>query len=176
MADLSRFPNLIDLSKIRWVDSDDADIISCPVMDDHFSMDYAAGFVGSCADLGSLAQRTNDTTILLSHQPPLGSGANAIDYVPGIGRNVGDDKLLKDMKRYKIRIGVFGHIHEAGGRATTLDGKTIPPGEYSSQLLFNPGPASHWDFMLATGTATSGGGGILTIRGDRAKCEMLYLN
>lgn len=175
LADLARFPNLIDLSKIRVVDGDDADIISCPMMDDHFSMDYADGFIGSCADLGRLAQRTNDVKILLSHRPPLGSGANGIDYVPSIRKNVGDDQLLGDMKRYGVKIGVFGHIHEAGGRATTLDGRTIPPREYSAELLLNPGPASFWEFMLATGTATSGSGGILTIQGDKAKYEVVEL-
>ncbi len=175
LADLARFPNLIDLSRARVVDGDDADIISCPAMDDHFSMDYAGGFIGSCTDLGSLAQRTNDVKILLSHRPPLGSGVSGIDYVPSIQRNVGDDQLQRDMRTYGVRIGIFGHIHEAGRRATTLDGKVVAVGEYSTELVFNPGPASSWQFMLATGTATSGSGGILTIQGDKAKYELIEL-
>ncbi len=173
--DLSKFPNVIDLSRTRVVDGDDADIVSCPEMDDHFSMDYRGGFIGSCTELGSLVQQTNSTRILLSHRPPLGSGASGIDYVPNTQKNVGDEQLRRDMQAYGIRIGIFGHIHEAGRRATTLDGKVVSAGEYSPELLFNPGPASSWGFMLATGTATSGSAGILTIQGDKAKYELVEL-
>lgn len=169
----SKYPNLIDMSTVRVVDGMGVDIVSCPLMDDHFSVVYGRGFVGDCADLDTLVKQTNDAVIVVSHQPPLGKGSQGIDYVPTIPKNVGSAELLAEMNQVGVKVGVFGHIHEAGGRATTLDGKAVAQGEYSSELLLNPGPASSWQRMLATGDSTTGMAGILTVKGKEAKYEIM---
>jgi Icc-related predicted phosphoesterase len=51
-----------------------------------------------------------DTDVLITHGPPYGFGDTT-----AAGEHVGDQELMKAIKRVKPRINVFGHIHEGYG-------------------------------------------------------------
>ena len=78
---------------------------------------------------------------LVSHGPPRGEGAEAIDRIYE-HRNVGDPAMAAMIKELKIPFGFFGHILEAGGRATDDVGNPIKPGHLSKSLFANAGSAS----------------------------------
>lgn len=78
--------------------------------------------------------------VLLSHGPPMGQNAFAVDRAFG-NVNIGDPLLAGFMKQGKFNFGLFSHIHEAAGHATTLDGKPVQPMEWTDSLLLNIGSA-----------------------------------
>ncbi len=73
--------------------------------------------------------------VLVSHAPPLGSGA---DVVPS-GRNVGSRCVAEIARRLDVHLVVCGHIHEARG-IYAWDGRTV----------VNPGPLRDGFFATLT--------------------------
>lgn len=79
-----------------------------------------------------------DTDILITHGPPRG----ILDYIPNQNLSVGCPHLLHKILKTKIKLHVFGHIHEGRGytyehgkmfiNASTLDGtyKFMPGNPY----------------------------------------------
>lgn len=93
---------------------------------------------------------------LVSHGPPKGFGKRAIDVVTD-GSNVGDPAMTALMKDSKIGVGLFGHILEAGGRATDAGGQApVAPGKWSPTLLVNAGSANTDPWGLLDGSTSYG--------------------
>jgi predicted phosphodiesterase len=66
----------------------------------------------------------DDTDILLTHMPPKG----IMDYDLDWNENIGDEELLKNVKRVKPKYHIFGHVHEGYG-VNEIEGTTfINPG------------------------------------------------
>ncbi len=172
-----RFPNVINMNLVRFVDGDDYDIVSLPGY-------YDRKFVASGAvciykpdhvtELDKLAALANDPIVFLSHGPPKDATPKGIDVVAE-GDHVGDPALNTFIDDNKIPFGIFGHIIEAGGIATDLIGKIIKPGTFAKRLYLNPGAASSQPWMLNTDKDTVGMAATLTIKGAEAKFEPIVI-
>jgi hypothetical protein len=112
--------------------------------------------------------------VLLSHGPPHQSGKQALDFVPGAG-NVGDPALRALLKQAQIPFGLFGHILEAGGHATDLDGKPLPPQRPFKSLYLDQGSVNPLPWKMNDGTTSYGLAAIFTLQGTQASYEMMRL-
>src|SRR3989344_4295350 len=174
----AKYSNLIDMTVFRIFDGDDADFVSLPgyqtfkIPGRQFIPDngYWAKpeFVQST---GKLRNGLDDAVVLITH----GCGKTNSNPGPATiynGRDVGDEATTEMMKQNTISFAVCGHIHEAGGLAATYDGKAVKPGEWSKQFSANFGGLEQWKHV--DGTTYNGMAGILTVKVDSAKFEMLY--
>ena len=174
----TKYGNVIDMTKFRVFDGDDADFVSLPgyqtfkIPGRQFIPDngYWAKpeFVQST---GKLRNGLDDAVVLITH----GCGKTNSNPGPATiynGRDVGDEATTEMMKQNTISFAVCGHIHEAGGLAATYDGKAVKPGEWSKQFSANFGGLEQWKHV--DGTTYNGMAGILTVKVDSAKFEMLY--
>lgn len=110
--------------------------------------------------------------LLFSYGPPLGHGAAAVDR--GMGElSYGDPQLSRLISRAGIHFGVFGHISEASGHATTVDGQAVEPGRWTSSLLLNVGSADAVPHERLDGRWASGEAALLWIDGQRARFRLL---
>ena len=108
-----------------------------------------------------------------THGPPRQSGKAALDVTED-GHNVGDPDLAAAIEEAKINFGVFGHILEAGGRATDLGGKkAVKPGQLATALYVNPGPAFADPWGLNGGGVSRGMAAILTIKGGKGEWQQV---
>ncbi|MBI2110731.1 hypothetical protein HYT51_03040, partial [Candidatus Woesearchaeota archaeon] len=89
------------------------------------------------------------------------------------GNDVGDATTTEMMRTNNIPFAVVGNIHEAGGLAATYDGKLVEPGEWAKQFTANFGGLERWKHL--SGETYNGMAGILTVKGDQAKFDMIYL-
>jgi hypothetical protein len=87
--------------------------------------------------------------------------------------NIGDPMLRDLMEEGDVAFGVFGHVHESAGRATTLAGKVVPEGTWSSSLLVNVGAADAVPHEDLRGRWSTGTAAIVELRRGRARYRML---
>jgi hypothetical protein len=128
-------------------------------------------------DLERLARRVRalpKPRVLLSHGPPRGVGEGAIDRAFG-GLEIGDPELLELCRRAGIRFGLFAHVHESAGRATTIEGRPVAEGEWSDSLLLNVGSADSVPHEDLAGRWSRGTAALLELEGSRARFRMLEL-
>lgn len=132
------------------------------------------------ADLALLGERLRGTAsprLLLAHGPPRGRGRDAIDRAWG-GINIGDPVLRRWIARAGVRFGVFGHVHEAAGRATRLDGSPLAAGVWSDSLLLQVGSCDALPHQQrvdhpSTGAWSGGTAAVIEIDGGRARYTMI---
>jgi hypothetical protein len=168
-------PNLLDLNIVRRFDGDGFDVVSLGGYYDKRFMRMAGGCSYTAADVAAVqtvAKECDDPVIFLAHGPPRQAGQKAIDYVPEAG-NVGDAELTQAIVDAKIPFGVFGHILEAGGKATDLKGNPLPENKLSKALYLNPGPANPLPWKLNSGQTSYGLAAVLTVEGKQAKYQLL---
>ncbi len=170
MAEL-RAKNVFDLSVIRYVDAANVDVVSLP---GYFNANYIHAEDGcqyqaaDVASVGALAKAANSPVLVVSHGGPKQEGPLGIDRTSE-GDNVGDPALTRIIAESKIPFGVFGNIHEAGGHATDLSGKTaIKEGELASALYLHPGPADAVRWVMNDKSESVGMAALLTIKGNQA--------
>lgn len=72
-----------------------------------------------------------DTDVLITHPPPWGQNDKAF-----LGSRVGCQNLIETVKRLKIPLHIFGHIHEAHGQS--MSGQTIFANVSIFDLLYMP--------------------------------------
>ncbi|MBI4454105.1 metallophosphoesterase family protein [Candidatus Woesearchaeota archaeon] len=173
-----KYPNVIDMTKFRIYDGDDVDFVSLPgyqtfkIPGKQFIPDngYWAKpeFIQST---GKLRKGLDDMVILVTHGcGKTGSPGPATIYD---GRDVGNKTTTEMMRENNIPFAVCGHIHEAGGLAATYDGKIVKPNEFVKQFSANFGGLESWKNL--DGNTYNGMAGVLTVKNDEAKFEMLYL-
>ena len=168
-------PNLLDLNIVRRFDGEGFDVVSLGGYYDKRFMRMAGGCTYSAADVAAVqdaAKQCDDPVIFLAHGPPRQSGQKAIDYVPEAG-NVGDAELTQAIITAKIPFGVFGHILEAGGKASDLKGNPLLENKLFKALYLNPGPANPLPWKLNSGQTSYGLAAVLTIEGKQAKYQLL---
>ena len=141
----ARYPHLISGSFVRLLQVGDVALVSLP---GYYDPRFIAGgggcqYYGDDVDqLADIVKRSKGTPVLVSHGPPRGTHPNDLDYAFDAG-NVGDKRLNQLMKAASIRLGIFGHILEAGGRALRgVNGRTVATGKWSSRLWVNAGSVS----------------------------------
>lgn len=172
-------PNIFDLNSVRRVDTGAVDILSMP---GYFNENYIHaddGCVYTAADvdkLGELVKASDSPTLLVSHGGPKQKGTGGIDRTAE-GDNVGDPNLTKALAAHKIPFGIFGNIHEAGGRATNIDGtKALEEGKDYDSLYLNPGPADGVRWVMNDKSESIGMAGILTIKGKSARYKIYRID
>lgn len=173
---MAKKKNVYNLNFTRVIEGDDAILVSVPGYYDPLYVYAEEGCVYSPRDLQRLRQLIRGDEkkpmVLISHGPPRGKGKNAIDIVYK-GDHVGDQDLEKLMKDLDINIGIFGHILECGGRATTSTHRAVKPGEWSDSLYVNAGSVSAIPWQLLGGRKSYGMATMVVIEGKRAQFEVL---
>lgn len=166
----AKYPNLVDMTRVRLVNFPFASILSLPgYYDRRFIHVGEAGcqyFKEDVAALAPIAVQAKQPAILLAHAEPHGKGPDAIDAFPE--GNAGDDNLTQFLKANRVPFGVFANIHEAGGRATDLDSNVVKEGEFKEKLFVNPGLADSTAWKLNDKTWSNGMVGTLTVKGTQA--------
>lgn len=167
--------NLLNMGLIRRYDGPGFDLVAISGYHDKTYLHLSGGCIyndQALTDAESAIRACDDPVVMLVHGPPRQAGKAALDFVPGAG-NVGDPKLAELMKRMKVPFGVFGHILEAGGHATDLSGKPLPPKKPASALYVNQGSANSLPWKMNDGTTSYGLAAILTVNGKQASYEVL---
>ena len=172
-----KFPQVINLNIVRRVDEDDFDIISLPgYYDKRFIRSGASCLYKKehILELDDIAKESNSPVIFVSHGPPKDKGKNGIDNAFEAG-NVGDEKMNPFIDYHKIPFGIFGHIGEAGGKATDLNGKVIKQNKWSKKLYLNPGPGSSYPWFMNDESTVNGLAATLFIKGSKAKYKIIKI-
>lgn len=158
--------NVFNLNKIRRVDTPVADLISLPGYFDAgyiHAEDGCQYFQEDVDALGELVRASDSPVVLVSHGGPRQSGDEALDLTAE-GQHVGDPMLTEFLQDYDIKFGIFGNIHESGGRATELTGDTrLDEGKRHDTLFLNPGPADAVAWQMNDGTDSVGMAAVMTL-------------
>jgi Icc-related predicted phosphoesterase len=174
---LSRnYSNLIDMTVIRQIKLGQIEVLTLP---GYFRAFYLKARERGCAYIPSdirrlvpLAKKAKGVVVFVSPGPPEGKGVFAIDFARG-GVNVGDPNLTSFIKETQIKFGIFGHIHEAGGKGTDLEGSSIiPEGTWAKTLFLNPGPGEAVPWYMNDKSLQSGMAAIFHIKGKKARYKI----
>jgi len=164
-------PNLFNMNHLRVFNADDASLVSLP---GYFNPAYIHSQDGcryTPADVRSLdnvLKLATSTVVIASHGPPRQNSNTGIDRIHE-GVNVGDPALAKFLAEKRVHFGLFGNIHEAGGKATNLAGdEEIRPDTFVADLYLNPGPADSVRWPMLDGTESIGMAGLLQLKGRQA--------
>lgn len=177
----AKYENVIDMTQFRVFDGDDADFVSLPgyqtfripgrqfIPDDGYWT--KPDFIRAT---GKLREGLDDAVVLIAH----GSGKTNTDGKAGpatiySGNDVGDVTTTRMMRENNIPFAVVGHIHEAGGFAATYDGKQVRQGEWAGQFTANFGGLERWKHL--NGETYNGMAGVLIVKSNQAKFDMIYL-
>lgn len=124
--------------------------------------------------LVGLARELPGPRVLLAHGPPRGDGRAAVDRAFG-QVNIGDPLLRRLMREANVAFGLFAHVHESAGHATTLDGEPVPEMTWSPSLLLNVGSADSVPHEDLAGRWSKGSAALFELREGRARYRMLDL-
>ncbi|GEM_PF-3580527 len=173
-----RYENIIDMTVYRRFIGDHIDFVSLPgyqirilpgrkfIPDDGYFADKNA-----IDELLVLRDGLTNPVVLVTHGPPYTGAHNGPGTIAD-GTDVGEKYTSEVMRRENISFAVFGHIHEAGGLAATLDGKEIMQKKWAKSILANFGTLEDWEMI--NGTVMHGMAGILTIQDGKGMYEMVY--
>jgi Icc-related predicted phosphoesterase len=176
-------PGLINLNIVRDLDMGGTHLMSLP---GYFNRRFLQA--GAChydeSDVAALTSHARDITarghriILTSHGPPLQQGKGALDVTVD-GEHVGDPALNTLLKRADIRVGLFSHILEAGGRATAdVDGTAplkLPLKAPIERLYLNVGSVSAFGWGMNDGSTSRGLAAIVVVDDAGVRAEMVKL-
>ena len=175
----AKHKNIINLNEIRVVNFDDVSFVSMPGYYNKSYIHCAEGCEYTADDVALLPEiakaATSPNKVLISHGPPLMSGATAIDRIHE-GANVGDPALANVMKSGTFKFGLFGNIQEAGGYATNLAGDTrVAADTYVDSLYLNPGPIDSVRWVMLDGSESVGMAGLVHFKGAQAQYKVKRL-
>lgn len=176
MASLAeRYDNIFDLNAVRRIDTPVVDLVSLP---GYYNQSYIHSdegcpyFSADIQKMAELVKACDSPALVVSHGGPKQTGTDGIDRTAE-GENVGDPELAKLIKDNKIPFGIFGNIHEAGGRATDIDGNQILAQDQPYDALYlNPGPADGIRWVMNDESESVGMAGLLTIKDGKASYQI----
>lgn len=143
---------------------------------------YGADDVEALGARAAAIVERGDVVILTAHGPPRGPDAASLDRTHDFG-NVGDEALAALLQTGTIRFGLFSHILEAGGRATS-DATThkrlpLPMKKPASSLFVNVGSASSMGIQMLDKRTSRGMAAVFVVDnlddGGRAKVTFVPL-
>ncbi len=168
-------PNFFNLNQIRLVDTGIADIVSMP---GYFNPSFIHADKGcpyypaDVAATGEIVAKADSKVILVSHGSFKQDGAEGIDRTSE-NANVGDPELTKLVKEKAIPFGIFGNIHEAGGRAVNFEGtKVLAQGEAFDALYLNAGPVDSVRWTMNDESTSDGMAALMTVKDGKASYEI----
>ncbi len=167
--------NLLNAGVVRRLDGDGFDVVSLGGYYDKRYLHLSGGCLYTRQALDEVvaaAKDSDDPVFFLTHGPPKQSGKAAIDWA-NVNANVGDPQLTEVIAKGQIPFGVFGHILEAGGKATDLKGKAVPQKKPLRSFYFNPGSANPLRWPLNDGSSAYGLAGLIRLQGKSASYEVL---
>ncbi len=167
--------NIIDMTRYRIFDGDDADFVSLPGYQVQRFV-HNGGYYASPEFIratGRLREGLDDAVVLITHAAGY-TGASPGPATLYNGSDVGDMVTTQMMMENEIQFAVVGHIHEAGGNAATFEGINVPPGKWAGQFTANFGTLKQW--RLLNGETIEGMAGILYIKGNQAKYEIMVMD
>jgi Icc-related predicted phosphoesterase len=174
-----KYKNLVNMNHVRFADLGPATVLSLPGYYDANYIHHRPGceYGQMQVDLvAKLAGETTDPTILISHGPMRGEGATALDSATEAG-NVGDPNMAAMILKAQIPFGIFGNIHEAGGKGVGRDFKTVvPQGAFVQSLYLNPGPADSDPWNMNDETISRGMAGVFSLKDKQASYKILRIS
>lgn len=176
-------PHLFNMNWIRHVDWGGVHVVAMP---GYFNQKFLHGKAGChykdnhVRELKALIKTlpTTDTVILTAHGPPLSFGKDGIDVAHDAG-NVGDPALAALLEDANIPLGIFGHILEAGGRATS-DLKRGTPQKLPMKapvepLYVNVGSACASPWAMLGGKQSYGMAAVVSLENRRSTVDFITL-
>ncbi len=165
-------PQLIDMTLVRRVRMGHISIISLPGYHNPYYLEAGERGCsyepGDLADVAGLVEK-DKTPVLLSASPPRGKGLAAVDRGRG-GVNMGDPALARSLLESKIGFGLFGHVYEAGGKATNSDGETsVASGAWQDTLYLQAGAVDSVPLTLVDGGLSVGMAHVVEFSGSRGR-------
>jgi Icc-related predicted phosphoesterase len=182
-ADEERFPHVFNMNLIWHVDLGGVHLLSLPGYHDRRfaqpgSCHYDADDVAALTSYARALTAAGDVVVLTAHGPPRGAGKGALD-VTFDGDNVGDPQINRLLQEADIRVGVFSHILEAGGRAAAdaagAAPLALPMKKGAPRLVVNVGSASSFPWRLLDGSSSTGMAAIVTVEKSDARVEVVRL-
>lgn len=170
------YNNIFDMTVLRRIDTAQADLVSMPGYFNPAYMHAKDGCIHTAADVAALApviKACDSPVVLISHGGPLQKGKVAIDRTSQ-GDNVGAPSLTALIGEHKIPFGIFGNIHEAGGKATDMEGQQILAQKtWETHMYLNPGPVDSVRWMMNDGTESIGMAGLMQIKDGKAQYQIM---
>lgn len=171
-------PQIINMNTVRVFNTDDVSVVSMPGYYNRAYLHCADGCEYMPEDVRALPEVAKAATapvrVLISHGPPLQTGALAIDRIHE-GANVGDPTLTEVMQANPqlFPFGLFGNIQEAGGYATDLAGQArVAQDTYVDAFVLNPGPLDAVRWVMLDNTESVGMAGLVKFKGKQAMYQI----
>jgi hypothetical protein len=176
LAALRATPNLINLDFTRRVEFGPVSLVNLPGYQDRRFMHQSSGCTYKPEDVDALKALlpSSGATVLVSHGPPAGKDAQALDVAVEAG-NVGDPVLAGFIRDQKIAFGLFSHILEAGGRAVDAQGRPVLAGAMRPDFFLNVGSANPLAWQLNGGKVSCGMGAIARFKDGQGSFEFVHL-
>jgi Icc-related predicted phosphoesterase len=186
-AEAKAHPQVFNMNLLRHIDLGGVHLFSLPGWSNRKFVKAAACYYGKRdveelkAQLKPVVEK-GEVAIITAHGPPRGQGKQSIDYAFEAG-NVGDEDLQRMIIDLPIRFGLFSHILEAGGRATS-DIERQPPIKLpmrtaARSLYINAGSASSFAYPMLDKKTSRGMAAVFTLddikNGGKARVTFLKL-
>lgn len=168
-------PQILDMTRVRRFRIGNVTIVSLPGYHKPFYLE--AGERGCAYNKGDLEKTVNlfekkRTNVLLSPSPPRGAFEHCVDR--GRGHvNIGDEMLAQAMKSSQVKFGLFGHVYESGGHATTNSGAAVASGVWQESLFIQAGSADAVPVSFVGGGRSTGMAQIVEFSGGRGRFRTL---
>ncbi len=182
-----RAPAFINMNLVRDLDLGGVHLLSLPGWSvrqfvKQGGCHYESSHVEEVRERAQAIKDKGELVILTAHGPPRGPDKKSLDRTWDFG-NVGDEDLARLLKDDVVRFGIFGHILEAGGRATDDATKhkllKLPMKKATGRLFVNVGSSSSSGLKLLDGKTSRGMAAVVTItpdaKGGNAKVAFLKL-
>lgn len=183
----AKAPTFINMNLVRHLDLGGVHLVSVPGWSNvkyvkPAACRYDKDNVDEARAIAAAATARGEVVILTAHGPPRGRGKQALDFADEAG-NVGDEDLAAMLEDVPVRFGIFGHILEAGGRATADVAIQTPLPQPmrapSPSLYVNVGSASSYGWQMLDKKTSRGLAAIVTIdqldAGGRGKVSFIKL-
>lgn len=155
-AEQQEHPHIFNANLLRHIDLGGVHIFTLPGWSVRKFVKPGACFYNSShvqeleAQLKPLVDK-GEIVIVSAHGPPRGRGKQSIDFAYEAG-NVGDEDLARLLRDVPVRFGIFSHILEAGGRATSDITRQppikLPMRKAVSKLYANAGSVSSYPYAM----------------------------
>lgn len=174
-----RHRNLINGNWVRQLELDDGVLYTLPGYHDRRFTHTAGAAIYKPDDveqLGKLLKTGPGPKVLVAHGPPRMKGKRGIDIATDAG-HVGDPAVTQLIKVHRIRFGLFGHILEAGGRASDLAGqRRRKPNRWYPNLYVNAGTVNPDPWPMLDGKTSYGMGLYVEIKDKKARYSVIRLS